>query len=253
MPHQVQRIRKGAKPKKFAKKSPRDKAKILAEWELVRRYQDSNEAALRELLEKLGIYDSSGQIRCDQENFVYRFFSKCSCTRNDAENFTQEIVVRLVTALKRFEYKAAVKTFIHRICLNTYLEQVRRKHIQYPKVIVLIQIFLHKISDPREKTLPVEILDTMVMDEPEQSALDRLITEERKEIMRKCIAKLPNENWRLVASLRLAGLTFKQIAKVLHRTLGAVNGWWARAFAFLQKCAQASEAGENNYAVPSGK
>lgn len=238
---------------KNAKAKHPDDARNQAEWELVRQYQESNEAAFLKLLEQLGIYDSNGRVSCHPNNFVYRFFSQCWCTRNDAENFTQEVVSRLVTALKRFEYKAGVRTFIHRICLNTYLEQSRRKHVKEVKVLLLIQLFLPAKNQAREETAPIEIFDTLAANDPEKSALDELITEERKQILRNCVAGLPNENWRLVASLRLEGLKFKQIAQMLGKRIGAVNGWWARAFEALKKCVQAFEAGESHHVVSSRK
>jgi RNA polymerase sigma-70 factor (ECF subfamily) len=226
-----------------------DEAKVLAELDLARQYREGNENALPALLGKLGIYDDSGQIRCNEGNFVYQFFRQRWLTRNEAEDFVEELVARLTGALKRFEYKATVRTFIYKICLNIYREQYKKRRREDAKKIYLLHLFSDKTSEAEEGAASAGIFEALWNAEPDPSILETIITEERKDIVRKCLARMNNMNWRLVASLRLEGLTFKQIAKQIGKTLGTVNGWWARAFASLKKCAKDLETGEKVYAL----
>lgn len=224
-----------------------DKTRILAEWTLVRQYQEGDESAFRTLLVEQGIYDVSGWLKRDHDNYVYRYFTKLWLTRRDPESFAQEVVSRLATALKRFRFESTVKTFIYRICSYVYLEEARKIK---GREFYVISIFAENSQGFGEDGAPREVLEKILSDD---ATLDKIIAEERQELIRTCLARLANNNMRLVASLRLEGLKFKQIAEKLDRKLGNVNAWWSRALARLRKCVFDLESEENGYALSPGR
>lgn len=64
---------------------------------------------------------------------VYRLAYKWCGVRQDAEDITQEVFVRLVRKLNSFNHKASLKTWLYRITINAAMDfnrknAVRRKH-----------------------------------------------------------------------------------------------------------------------------
>lgn len=64
---------------------------------------------------------------------VYTLALRMLWNREDAEDATQEILVRAVTRLARFEFRSRLKTWVYRIAVN-YLLDVRRSPVERMKL-----------------------------------------------------------------------------------------------------------------------
>jgi RNA polymerase sigma factor (sigma-70 family) len=80
--------------------------------ELTRRAIDGDRDALDTLVKSL-------------QGDVYRLAVRMLWNRQDAEDATQEILVRIVTRLSHFDFRSRVRTWVYRIAVN-YLLDVKK-------------------------------------------------------------------------------------------------------------------------------
>src|SRR4030095_10490094 len=59
--------------------------------------------------------------------FVYNLALKMTRNVEDAEDLTQEVFVKAITALSRFEGKSQFRTWLYRITVNHFLNTKNRK------------------------------------------------------------------------------------------------------------------------------
>jgi RNA polymerase sigma factor (sigma-70 family) len=67
-------------------------------------------------------------IRALQDN-VYGLSLRMLCNREDAEDATQEILVRIVTRLSQFDFRSKLKTWAYRVAVN-YILDVRKSAVE---------------------------------------------------------------------------------------------------------------------------
>ena len=53
---------------------------------------------------------------------IYGLSFRMLCNREDAEDATQEILIRIVTHLSRFDFRSKLKTWAYRIAVNYILD-----------------------------------------------------------------------------------------------------------------------------------
>lgn len=80
---------------------------------LVERAVDGSREALRALVER-------------HQDFIFNLALKMFGSRTDAEDLTQEVLVKVITSLKGFRHASSVKTWLYRITVNHFLKTRRR-------------------------------------------------------------------------------------------------------------------------------
>jgi RNA polymerase sigma factor (sigma-70 family) len=80
---------------------------------LVERAVDGNKDALRELVAR-------------HQPFVYNLALKMCGRREDAEDLTQEVFVKVITSLRTFRAESAFRTWLYRLTVNHLLKSRRR-------------------------------------------------------------------------------------------------------------------------------
>ena len=134
------------------------------------------------------------------------------CGPDDALDATQEALLSITRGIGRFDGRAAVTTWIHRIATNAALDELRRRK-RRPDPIALD-------PDPHGDALPASALGR-----PEQ-VIDRLDID-------AALATLP-EDFRVAVVLRdVADLDYSEIAAALSIPLGTVRSRIARGRAAL--------------------
>ena len=84
-----------------------------------------------------GDRDAVEQFVRDLQGDVYRLALRVLWNREDAEDATQEILVRAVTRLGQFDFRSKVKTWVYRIAVNYILDvkksPVERMHLNFQR------------------------------------------------------------------------------------------------------------------------
>ena len=70
---------------------------------------------------------ASQELYRSYREFVYRVAWKIVLDREDALDVTQDVFVRVLKSIDRFEYKSRVSTWITRIAVNAAIDQLRRR------------------------------------------------------------------------------------------------------------------------------
>jgi|SRR5437588_12116786 len=92
---------------------------------LVRRAQAGNLEALEDLIRR-------------HQAWIYNSVLRMFYWPNDAEDVTQEILIKVTTKLSTFEGRSSFRTWVYRIAVNHILNQKRRSF--EGKLMVVIQL-----------------------------------------------------------------------------------------------------------------
>ena len=164
--------------------------------DLVMRSQDDDQRAFAELVVQTqeGVY-----------NLAYNILGN----RQEAEDMTQEIYLRVWQALPSFRGESKFTTWLYRIATNACLN--RRRYLR-PQ--------LSLVDEP-------DTLDDLIA--PQKDALVTTIEHERQAFLWEAVRALP-EKYRLVITLFYRQeLTYKEVAEVLSLPLGTVKAHLNRA------------------------
>lgn len=148
---------------------------------------------------------------------VYRM-----CGPNDAEDLTQEIFLKALTALRSFQFQgnASFRTWLYRIAVNAAINELRRRKRR------------RQVEGPSLDT-PISTEDGMVERElPDESAHTPEEEAERSELQHNVHTVLDRlkSQYRIVLVLvDLEGLEYREAALVLRCPLGTLKSRVARA------------------------
>ncbi len=147
---------------------------------------------------------------------IYRLAVKMLSHQQDAEDVLQETFLKAYRAIKSFDGRSKISTWLFRIATNEALMVIRRKH---PDTV--------SIDEPLEteegEQEPVQIVDWCCLPEEE------LLSEETREKLDVAVQKLP-ERLRVVFLLRdINDLSTHETAEILGLTDTAVKTRLSRA------------------------
>jgi RNA polymerase sigma-70 factor (ECF subfamily) len=147
---------------------------------------------------------------------IYRLAIKMLSHQQDAEDVLQETFLKAYRAIKSFDGRSKISTWLFRIATNEALMVIRRKH---PDTV--------SIDEPLEteegEQEPVQIIDWCCLPEEE------LLSEETREKLDAAVQKLP-ERLRVVFLLRdINDLSTHETAEILGLTDTAVKTRLSRA------------------------
>ena len=172
--------------------------------QLVSDYLRGDELALKKLIDK---YISSVY------NFVYRFGGV-----NDSDDITQEVFIKVWKNLKKFDPEQSFKTWLFSIARNTTIDWMRkRRNVNFSDLDNDIDSFEESIKDPGP------LADELVA-----------ITQ-NKTVVENLLETLP-VNYRTVLILYyMEDMTFKEISKVLDKSIDTVKSQHRRALIQLKQ------------------
>ncbi len=173
----------------------------MQDYELIEKIRTGDMAAFHALFErykKLVI------------NICYRLVRN----RDEAEDLTQDVFLKIFTSAKHFKHRSSVKTWIYRIAINRSLNHLRKKKYQQ-----------WLSFDAEASSIELLALELVSSDCPE-TAFD--VKEQEKAVL-QAINQLPTDQRIAVMLQRYEGLSCQEIAAVLDCSVGAVQARLHRA------------------------
>lgn len=165
------------------------------------------------------------------ERHQARLIRLCERLLGDAEearDAAQEVFLRVFRRAASFRPDGQVFTWIYRIAVNHCLNRLRRRRI--------LRFFSLSSEDDGESETPA--LDPV---DGAPDALARLAARERWEATRQAIDALPASQRTVLILARFEGLAYREIARTLGITEGAVESRLVRA---MRRLTAAQESGE---------
>src|SRR6188508_814021 len=172
------------------------------------------------------------QIVTDHSARVYRLAYRLTGNRQDAEDLTQEVFVRVFRSLHTYQ-PGTFECWLHRITTNLFLDQARRRQ----------RIRFDALSDERAARIasavagPDMAYDARTFDDDVEAAL----------------AALPPDFRAAVVLCDIEGLTYEEIAEILGAKLGTVRSRIHRGRAMLRAALahRAPQGARTRYAGPA--
>lgn len=163
-----------------------------------------------------GDADAFQAIVGDYQDRLVQFFYRLCWDRDRAEDFTQELFMKLLRGAQRYRPEGKLSTFVFRIATNLWIDHYRSARPQ-PRLYSLDQA-VHGSDTPQIATLPA---DAARVDAREP--VDRAIEDEEKVRLRNALDSL-TEPHRLVFELAVyQELPYGEIGQVLDIPVGTVK------------------------------
>jgi len=152
------------------------------------------------------------------KNKIFNYSLYMMHNRMDAEDITQEVMIRIWQNINKFNFLAARK-WIMRTTHNLCVDYLRRNKNQYQRELSIDDNLSERIEDKRNALMPDEVLD--------QSLLDKNI--------KRAVEKLQERLKSPFVLYELQGFKYKEISKILDVPLNTVKVNILRARKQLQK------------------
>jgi RNA polymerase sigma-70 factor, ECF subfamily len=170
------------------------------DYAVLRRVARGDQAALEELIRR-------------HQSRLYQVAYRLLKSHQEAEEALQEVFLKAYENAHRFEPKATVSAWLHRITANHCLNLLRQRHPQDS----LDQDDYPALADPG--ATPLEILEEQDLGRRLEQLLDALPENQRRALVLK----------------RFAGLSYQEIAAEMGLSSQAVDGLLKRARQYLKK------------------
>lgn len=152
---------------------------------------------------------------------IYNVALRMSDNRDDADDMTQEILIKIFRSIASFKGNSKFSTWVYRVAVNTCLDELKKK--KNKKYISLDADFGNEEGESR-----IEIRDEAPS--PERRAEQK----ELREIVASAISKLSDEHKTVIVLRDLRGLSYSEIAEILGCNDGTVKSRINRARAQLK-------------------
>ncbi len=172
---------------------------------------------LEKILEKARNFDETALATLAEEYYpaIFRYFYYRTSSREDAEDLTSEVFVRMIGAIKK--QKGYFPAWLYRIARNLLTDYYRKKKTR--REISLETMNIESIPDPKRE-------DTANLSPDEIKKILELITPEQREVI---ILKF------------LQGYSAEETAQILHKSVGAIKALQFRAFVSLKEILKREE------------
>ncbi len=146
------------------------------------------------------------EFRAIVRDFGRNLYGQAYRTLGDAEQATdavQEILLNIHRSLRDFRGDSTLTTWVYRIALNTLFGYRRR-----------------------QRNLPLPLADADIAERviDEEGDLEKEIdAKETRELLARCIAKLPPQESAAITLFYMDGFSYKEIASILDASLGSVG------------------------------
>ncbi|NOZ63702.1 MAG: sigma-70 family RNA polymerase sigma factor [Caldiserica bacterium] len=173
---------------------------------------------LEGILEKARHFDETALATLAEEYYpaIFRYFYYRTPTREDAEDLTSEVFVRMIGAIKN--QKGYFPAWLYRIASNLLTDYYRKKKIR--REVSLETMNIESLPDPNkgEDTIGLSTEDIRRM-------LEQITPEQREVIILRF----------------LEGYSAEETAQILHKSVGAIKALQFRAFISLKEILKREE------------
>lgn len=163
----------------------------------VKRTEGVGEAGLAETIAKARTGDAEawGEIYRQHAAAIFRFCRRTMPTREDAEDATTEIFLKVQEKLGQYDAQRPFGAWLYKVAANHCWDLLRRRKIR--------------------QDLETEGVETMPLEHPDPSQLDQLISERSGAEVRKALDRLP-QRARMALVLRyFSEMSYDEIADTL--------------------------------------
>lgn len=147
---------------------------------------------------------------------VYHMILKMVRNVDDAEDLTIEAFAKAFKNLHRFKKDYTFSTWLFRIATNNAIDFIRKKKLQTYSLNT-------SFKDDSGEAVTIDVLDENLTPDEET------IKQQKIELIRMFVTKLPTKYQRLVRLRYFDELTYNEIAKTLEAPLGTVKAQLHRA------------------------
>src|SRR5688572_15792787 len=109
-----------------------------------------------------GDRDAVEQLVRDLQGDVYGLALRMLWNREDAEDATQEILVRVVTRLAQFDFRSRLKTWVYRVAVN-YILDVKRSPVE--RLHLSFDQFAEDLAEGRSTDGPMDAERSLLVEE----------------------------------------------------------------------------------------
>jgi RNA polymerase sigma-70 factor, ECF subfamily len=156
-----------------------------------------SEAELTELLAQVraGDVDAWGELYRRHAPAIFRFCRRTLPTREDAEDATTEIFMKVRQKLHTFDASRPFTSWLYKVASNHCWDILRRRRIR--------------------QDLETEDVDALPLEHPQPSQLDRLQSEHTSEELRKGLSRLPDRARMALVLRYFAEMSYDEVADSL--------------------------------------
>jgi len=155
-------------------------------------------------------------------NMVYNTSLSIVQNTDEANDVAQEVFIEVFEAIKQFQQKSSLKTWIYRITVSKSLDEIKRKRSQ-KRGSLLTRVFKSK----EDRSMP----DIPHFHHPGVE----LEQKETASILFMAIDKLPDNQKAAFTLHKVENLSYREIAEILQLSLSSVESLVFRAKQNLQK------------------
>ncbi len=158
-------------------------------------------------------------------NFTYKYVGDAHL----AQDLVQETFVRVLRSIQGYEHRGAFSTWLYRIAVNLCKDHLRKRRIP------MVSLHDYYTTPSGERVYVQERVADQRAASDEAVAAAR-----RKELVRRLLAGLPDEQRIVILMKEYQGLKFREIAEVLDEPEGTVK---ARLYRGLRTMREQLERG----------
>ncbi|HIS98918.1 MAG TPA: sigma-70 family RNA polymerase sigma factor [Candidatus Faecaligallichristensenella faecipullorum] len=162
------------------------------EMALIKRAERGDAAAFEELMHQ-------------HEGRMYAVALRMCGNREDAQDCSQEAMLRIYRALSNFKGQSSFATWVYRITMNTCLDELRRRKVRSASSLDSLLEAGWSPADSAEG--------------PEQHSL----RSEQRRMLEKAIQSLPEDMRAAIVLRDIQGFSYDQIAAMLEANVGTIK------------------------------
>jgi RNA polymerase sigma-70 factor, ECF subfamily len=144
---------------------------------------------------RAGDADAWGQLYRDYAPAIFRFCRRAMPTREDAEDATMEIFMKLKAKLSQYDATRSFSAWLYKVAANHCWDILRRRKIRQDK--------------------ETEDVENVPLEHPEPSQLERLIEQRSSEEVRKALEKMGTRARMALVMRYYSDMSYDEIADAL--------------------------------------
>lgn len=149
-------------------------------------------------------------------NKVYSIVYRVVYNREEAEDITQEVFVKVYNGIKKFEQQASFSSWLYRIATNSALDALDKMKRQSSNVLSFSN--RGKKQDEEEEVDPLSHHAS-----PKAGPEEKSIQRELRECIHRVLKKLDREQARILVLRDFEDMSYDEIATLLTSSLSAVK------------------------------
>ncbi len=155
----------------------------------------------------------------------------------DAEDFLQEVLVKIYLSLKKFRGEARFSTWLTRIAYNTAINSIKRR-----KSYVSLAEISERGLNPEENKNPDFFTGTVNTETPEDAAVKKATIS----AIREAVRNLPEAYRICIDFFFFYGMSYKEISETAGIPLNTIRSHIFRAKKILRRYLDETDTGEYN-------